>query len=523
MTARETVPSARAVRACLRVVGAAVGLTVVLVLTSFVGWLLRRKDGTKFPVEVSAKLLPDRLWQAIVRDITDRKRLERELRGREADLNRAQAIAHVGSWSLDVERNVLLWSDETHRLFGMTKAEPRTYETFLSRVHPDDRESVDRKWKAACRGEPYDIEHRILVEGDVRWVRERAALEFREDGTLLRGVGSTEDITERKAAQAALERAHAAERELRARLERLSAASVAVSGAVAATADDGIDAVLRDDRPRGEVRDPRGLRRHRPRVRFRAARSTPGSRTGRPTGAKCSPVGCPSPSWEPSRAVARFASPTRPPTSCSAGPCRSPRRSGRFSVRPSASGAGLSATSTSRGPGARTSSRRRTEIVVEMLAAHAGTELRTAQLYEREAHERARLEAFLEHMPAGVIVADAAGNTVRNEAMRALSSATGELDPLGQSVTVDLCTPGGERLPIDEHPIVGALRRGEETRTRELVARVGGVEVPVLVSGAPIRDARSREIVGAVATFQEHHRAQASREDARGVDLDHRS
>jgi len=70
-------------------------------------------------------------------------------------------------------------------------------------------------------------------------------------------------------------------------------------------------------------------------------------------------------------------------------------------------------------------------------------------------------------------------------------------------VSIDLCTSAGERLSIDEYPIVRALRRGEETRSRELIARVAGVEVPVLVSGAPIRDARSREIVGAVATFQD--------------------
>ena len=208
-------------------------------------WTVRRKDGTTFPVEVCAKHLPDGRWQAIVRDITDRKQLERELQRRESDLNRAQAVAQVGSWSLDVQRNVLLWSDESYRIFGTPKGKAMTYETFLSCVHPDDREYVDQKWEAACHGEPYDIEHRIVVDGSVRWVRERAALEIAEDGTFLGGVGTTQDITERKEAEIALERAHAAERELRARLERLSTASVAVSGAVAAMAGTGIDDVFR--------------------------------------------------------------------------------------------------------------------------------------------------------------------------------------------------------------------------------------------------------------------------------------
>ena len=102
-----------------------------------------------------------------------------------------------------------------------------------------------------------------------------------------------------------------------------------------------------------------------------------------------------------------------------------------------------------------------------------------------------------------MIVADAGGSTFRNEAMRGLSCTTGELDPFGQPVTVDLRTSKGERLTIEEHPIVRALRSGEETHGRELVVCVGGVDVPVLVGGAPVRDGRSGEIVGAVATFQD--------------------
>ncbi|MBI4831764.1 MAG: PAS domain-containing protein [Candidatus Lindowbacteria bacterium] len=94
------------------------------------------------------------------------------------DLNRAQAVARTGSWRLNVHVNELRW--------------------FLATVHPDDREYVDRKWKAALRGEPYDIEHRIVVGDAIMWVRERAELEFGKDGTVLGGFGTTQDITERK-------------------------------------------------------------------------------------------------------------------------------------------------------------------------------------------------------------------------------------------------------------------------------------------------------------------------------------
>jgi len=137
-------------------------------------------------------------------DITEHKRAEQELRESQKDLNRAQAVGNIGSWRLDVQRNELAWSDENHRIFGVPKGTPLTYETFLSIVHPGDREYVDAKWKTGLAGENYDIEHRIVVDGKTKWVREKAYLEFDKNGKLLGGFGITHDITERKLAENAL-------------------------------------------------------------------------------------------------------------------------------------------------------------------------------------------------------------------------------------------------------------------------------------------------------------------------------
>lgn len=146
----------------------------------------------------------------INRDISQRKRIEEELRESQADLNRAQAVACTGSWRLDLRRNELVWSDETYRMFGLPKGTPLTYELFLSRVHPDDREQVDATWHTAMRGGPaYNIEHRIVVDGAVQWVHETAVLEFDEQGQLLAGFGTVQDITERKQAQESLRESEA--------------------------------------------------------------------------------------------------------------------------------------------------------------------------------------------------------------------------------------------------------------------------------------------------------------------------
>jgi PAS domain S-box-containing protein len=130
-----------------------------------------------------------------------RKQAEEALRQKQEDLNHAQAVGQIGSWRLDVGRNVLTWSDENHRIFGVPKGTPMTYETFLSVVHPDDRRFVDARWKAGLKGEPYDIEHRLLVNGSVKWVREKAYLEFDDKGKPLGGFGITQDITSRKQAE----------------------------------------------------------------------------------------------------------------------------------------------------------------------------------------------------------------------------------------------------------------------------------------------------------------------------------
>ena len=137
-------------------------------------------------------------------DITRQKAAEEELRRSREDLDRAQAVGQVGSWRLDTRENVLTWSDENYNIFGLPIGTPLTYETFLSVVHPDDRLSVDAEWQAGLRGEPYDIEHRLLVDGQVKWVREKAFLEHDEAGELLGGFGITQDVTMRRRAEEAL-------------------------------------------------------------------------------------------------------------------------------------------------------------------------------------------------------------------------------------------------------------------------------------------------------------------------------
>jgi PAS domain S-box-containing protein len=152
---------------------------------------------------------------SIVGHLSTRERQRtRELRESESNLNRAQEVAHVGSWYLDVTRNRLIWSDEVFRIFGIARGTPLIYETFLSTIHADDRDSVNQAWTAAMKGAPYDIEHRIVVGGEVKWVREKAKVEFDSNGNAVEGIGTVQDITELKEAEEGLRRILRAQRAL---------------------------------------------------------------------------------------------------------------------------------------------------------------------------------------------------------------------------------------------------------------------------------------------------------------------
>jgi len=128
-------------------------------------------------------------------DISVQRRVERALQKSEASLKRAQEVAHVGSWRVDVRTRRVEWSDETYRIFGVPMGSPLDQACFFSHVHPDDLSYVRRLWHAALGGTPYEAIHRIIAEATVKWVLDRAVLEFNAQGEPVCAVGTVQDIT----------------------------------------------------------------------------------------------------------------------------------------------------------------------------------------------------------------------------------------------------------------------------------------------------------------------------------------
>jgi len=120
------------------------------------------------------------------------------LRQQELQLREAQRLAKVGSWELDLSTGQLAWSESLYQIFEIDPAKhPGTYELFISAIHPDDRESVDRAYRASLsQREPYQIEHRLLLpDGRIKYILESGETRYAEDGTPLRSIGTAQDIT----------------------------------------------------------------------------------------------------------------------------------------------------------------------------------------------------------------------------------------------------------------------------------------------------------------------------------------
>jgi diguanylate cyclase (GGDEF)-like protein/PAS domain S-box-containing protein/putative nucleotidyltransferase with HDIG domain len=148
-------------------------------------------------------------WVGKFQDITERKRVEERLRERERQLADAQRIAEVGSWEWDIVEGTVTWSAELCRLFGLPVAEmPASSDTYLSHVHPDDRDRVAEVLRAAgADGAPFQVEHRIVTpDGSVRALRCLGRVDTDERKRPVRMVGTAQDITERLRREAELER-----------------------------------------------------------------------------------------------------------------------------------------------------------------------------------------------------------------------------------------------------------------------------------------------------------------------------
>jgi PAS domain S-box-containing protein len=151
-----------------------------------------------------------RVNEGLAADITERKRIEAELKTHEQLMSDAQRIAHLGSWEHDAASGAVKWSPEEWRIFGLDRRQfGPPFEEFLTIVHPDDRHIVKRINERSQESKTVaEYDYRIIrPDGTVRVIRANARILCDELGQVVKITGTDQDITEQKQIEDDLQRA----------------------------------------------------------------------------------------------------------------------------------------------------------------------------------------------------------------------------------------------------------------------------------------------------------------------------
>jgi PAS domain S-box-containing protein len=183
--------------------------------------LHRRRNGSTFPVEINLKrVVLDRVYVvSVVRNITERKRVQEALRQNEQALREAQRVAGLGSWQWDARTDTVSWSEELYRLYGFDPNSPAPpYKDFPSLFTAESWGRLQRVvWSALQAGTSYELDMEIIGSGPTtKWVIARGEPQRDESGQIFGLRGTCQEITERKLATEAL---HESEEKLRLILE----------------------------------------------------------------------------------------------------------------------------------------------------------------------------------------------------------------------------------------------------------------------------------------------------------------
>jgi PAS domain S-box-containing protein len=140
-------------------------------------------------------------------DISERVAADAAVRAAEERLRIATLAGNIGIWDYDIENDLVIWSPEVYELHGLVpKAEPMRLASFVALVHPDDRESIDRRLREALEERVgFSIEYRaVLPDGTARWLTSWGSAVKDARSTPTRMVGAVISIDAYKAAEAAM-------------------------------------------------------------------------------------------------------------------------------------------------------------------------------------------------------------------------------------------------------------------------------------------------------------------------------
>ena len=173
--------------------------TVVKLITGILSWIT---------VIHLIKLLPIassfRPYNELEREINEKKGIEEELKTANEQLLIAQEIAKIGHWQWDIINNKVTWSKELFKIFDLPETQQDlSYDFFISRVHPEDREKMNETIREAMITKLYKpLIHRIVLSnGKEKVVLGSGEVISDENGNVIKMIGIGQDITEQQRSQ----------------------------------------------------------------------------------------------------------------------------------------------------------------------------------------------------------------------------------------------------------------------------------------------------------------------------------
>ena len=162
-----------------------------------------RKDGKiQYAELIDARIkLPDGRMGilSVNNDITERKKMEDELRKSNESFSLAQEAGNIGSWDLDLINNKLFWSDQSFKQFGLLPGEVEpSRDLFDNFTHPDELNKIDRAInQAIAEKKGFDLKVKMFRKNGSKWILHSISKYIEnKDGTTRRLIGIQQDITE---------------------------------------------------------------------------------------------------------------------------------------------------------------------------------------------------------------------------------------------------------------------------------------------------------------------------------------
>jgi len=150
------------------------------------GEVIRAEDGTPLSMVGTAQ------------DVTERQTLIDRLQESEKLFKQAQALAHLGNWSMDISTRKFHWSEEMYSIYELPLGTKMTFEEWADYIFPEEREEILQYYEdCLAKKQLYDKVHRIVLRnGKLKYVHRKGEFVLNEEGEAVRMVGTTQDVTE---------------------------------------------------------------------------------------------------------------------------------------------------------------------------------------------------------------------------------------------------------------------------------------------------------------------------------------